>query len=364
MDLVGYTLAKGLQFPAFLRIINWIFGLGLFIFIWFLLHFFLPFKRDYIVISLVLFILPFLPFYIKNKGLLSLAKEILKFPYPLIFLLPVIQKLSFLLSMPPYVTDELAYHFYSPAEMVVRQSWNFNQNINIYYMLPQTLETGFRLMFGLTSTYSTARLLHFMIFFSGVFAISKFLKEKLGILVALVYSLFALFLFAIPFVDSTRGYIDVAPAILSNLLLVTGVGWITDKRKGYIYSVAALVGLIIGIKYTVLGFSLAVIVLIMVLIMIKNRFEVKRYLNVKLIVKSVRYNLPLIVIVPLLIVAMGGYWYIKNFVVTANPIYPFFFKCKDDIFCATKNEFFGSWGIPFRIENWPKFLQVAQETLK
>lgn len=364
MDICGNIIAVLLKFPGFLRYINWIFGLGFFVFFWFLLHLFLPFRTDYIVISIILFTLPFLPFYFKNKGLLSLLKEIRKFPYPLIFLLPIAQKLFFLLSMPPYVTDEIAYHYSSPAEIIIRQSWDFGNNINLYYMLPRTLETAYSLMFTLTHTYAIARLLHFVIFISSVSAISIFLKEKINIFVAIVYSLFAIFLFAIPLVDSTRGYIDVAPAILSSLLLITMVGWLIDKKRGYIYAAASLMGLMIGIKYTVLGFTIAIIVLMIIFVIIGYRSKIKNYLDIRIIKENIKSNLSIVIIVPLLVVSMGGYWYIKNFIVTANPIYPFAFKCKNNISCGDKNEFFGTWGVQFRIENWSKFLQVAQETLK
>lgn len=364
MDSVGYTVAYFLKFPAFLRFVNWIFGLGFFIFIWFLLHLFLPFRADYVAISIILFVLPFLPFYITNKGLFSLIKEVLKFPYPLIFILLIAQKLFFLISMPPYVTDEIAYHFTSPAQITARKSWDFYQNISLYYMLPQTLETGFRLMFSLTNTHAAARLLHFTIFLTTVYSISIFLKERVNLLVAIAYSFFTLLLFAIPLVDSTRGYIDVAPAILSNLLLVTCIGWIAAKERGYLYAAFSLIGLIVGIKYTVLGFAVSAVIFFLLLYLYNERSNIKNYLHVGTLKNLIWLNRQALILIPLLVITMGGYWYLKNLIVTYNPIYPFYFKCKDNIPCGNKNEFFGEWGVPFRLENWPKFLQVAQETLK
>lgn len=364
MDICGNTIAVSLKFPSYLRYINWIFGLGLFVFLWFLIHLFIPFRTDYIVISLTLFTFPFLPFYIKNRGLLTLMKEVLKFPYPLIFLLLIAPKLFFLISMPPYVTDELAYHYYSPIDITASTRWDFTNHIGLYYMLPRTLETAYGLMFTLANTYAIARLLHFVIFISSISAISIFLKEKINIFVALAYSFFAIFLFTVPLVDSTRGYIDVAPAILSNLLLITSLGWLMTKEKGYLYSAFALIGLVAGMKYTILGFIAAVIIFSLVFFIIRNISEVKKYTNLQILSNLIRSNLLTIFIVPVLVIVMGGYWYIKNYIITANPIYPFVFQCKNNITCGNKNEFFGEWGIKFKIENLPKIMQFAQETLK
>lgn len=48
------------------------------------------------------------------------------------------------------------------------------------------------------------------------------------------------------------------------------------------------------------------------------------------------------------IVVFGGYWYIKNFAVYGNPIYPFFFPCwgKYALDCGTGASFFGTWTTP------------------
>lgn len=364
MDICGNTIAVLLKFPGFLRYINWIFGLGLFVFFWFLIHLFIPFRTNYVATSLIIFISLFLPLYIKNRGLLTLMEEVLKFPYPLIFLLLIAPKLFFLISMPPYVTDELAYHYYSPMDMTVSTKWDFSNHIGLYYMLPRTLETAYGLMFTLANTYAIARLLHFVIFISSISAISVFLKEKINIFIALAYSFFAIFLFAVPLVDSTRGYIDVAPAILSNLLLITIFGWLMTKEKGYLYSAFALIGLVTGMKYTILGFVAAVIIFSLVFFIFRNISEVKKHTDLQILKNLIRSNLLSIFIVPVLVIIMGGYWYIKNYIVTANPIYPFVFPCKDNISCSSKNEFFGEWGIKFKIENLPKIMQFAQESLK
>ena len=364
MDIIGFYLSSLLKFPRFLRTINWIFGLGIFVFVWFLLHLFLPLRQDYIAISLVLILIPFLPHYIQSGGIGSLTKSFQKFPYPLIFLLFVIQKLFFLISMPPYVNDELAYHYLSPAELLYKTSWDFSHNINFYYMLPKTLETSFNLMFALTNTYAVARLLNFMIFLTSIIAVATFLKERTNIIVAACYSLFTLLLFTVPLIDSTRGYIDVAPAILSNLLLITSLGWLVLEEKGYLFSAFALIGLMMGIKYTILGFVASIIIFSCTFLIIKKTSEIKQYFNVQILRNQIKSNLSTMLVMSFLMIIMGGYWYIKNYIITGNPIYPFVFQCKDNIPCGEKNNFFDNFGIQFKIENLSKFIQVGETTLK
>lgn len=364
MDVIGNYWATLLKFPNFLRSVHWTFGLGLFIFAWFLLHFYLPFQQSYIILSIVVLVSPFVPYYIKNKGIVSLVKVFWEFPFPLIFLLAIAQKIFFLVSLPPYVNDELAYHYVSPAELITRTGWDFNHNINFYYMIPKTLETAFTLMFSLTQTYAAARLLHFMIFFTSIYAITYFLKERVNVVVAIAYSFFILFLFAIPLVDSTRGYIDVAPAILSNLMLVTIIGWLLTKQRGYFYSVVFLTGFMVGIKYTVLGYISASVFFVIVLFIFLVNKKIKLYFNIKFLKTYLKRYLSIIIISMVLFILMGGYWYIKNFIVTNNPIYPFAFRCKNNIPCGSTNAFFSNYGTQFKIENIPVFMRTVKDTLK
>jgi hypothetical protein len=54
----------------------------------------------------------------------------------------------------------------------------------------------------------------------------------------------------------------------------------------------------------------------------------------------------------LLGIVFGGYWYIKNLIISGNPIFPFMFKCWDGILqCPQTSDFFSSWTTPFTLGN-------------
>src|SRR3989338_329795 len=82
-DIVGYGLSRRFaKTDNFLRPVNWIFGLGLFVFIWFWLHYKLLFRADYIILSAIPLLLVSLPYYLKNNGLSSLVRSIKDHPWP------------------------------------------------------------------------------------------------------------------------------------------------------------------------------------------------------------------------------------------------------------------------------------------
>lgn len=354
-DSIGSNLAHFFKFPTFLRTVYWIFGLGIFVFIWFLLHLFLPFDSWYIFITLLILAIVSLPIYFKQQGPLALFKEILKCPYPLIFLLAVIGYLFSIISLPPFINDELAYHYYSIDAVFINpiERWNFAHNIGLYYMLPRLLDTGYILFFSLTKTYATARLLHFLIFFSSIFSITIFLNKYFNTISAIIYCFLVLFIEGLILIESTFGHVDVGSAALSNLSLITISGYLLTKQKGFIYGAACLFGISIGIKYTVFVFISSVVLISFILLGLEKYQEIKRIINniikFKLSLKPV-FKYPTIILFLTLI--MGGYWYIKNLIVTGNPIYPFLFGCRNNIQCYTKKEFFEGWGISFDIQNF------------
>ena len=248
----------------------------------------------------------------------------------------------------------MAYHYHPINSVFVNpiQNWQTAESIHLYQMLPRLLETGYILFFSLTKTYAVARLLHFLIFFSSIFSIAIFLKKNLNIVSATVYTFLVLFLQGLILIESTFGHIDVGAAALANLTLITICGYLLTREKGYIFAAAGLFGLSMGIKYTVLTFLVAITVAGAIITVceryqeiLKSLWEIKKH---KFFLQKVNYLL----IIPVLILIFGGYWYVKNYFVTGNPIYPFLFACKDNIPCGTKHEFFGDWGITLDIKNF------------
>lgn len=353
-DSIGANFAHFLKFPNFLRPVFWIYGLGLFVFIWFLLHFYLPFDAWYILITLILSAIISLPVYLKQKGPITLFSKIINFPIPFIFILLVVGYMFSIISLPPYINDELAYHYYSINTVFINpvSSWDFPQNIHLYQMIPRLLETGYILFFSLTKTYAIARLLHFLIFFSSIFSIAIFLKNNLNIVSTTVYTLLVLFLQGLLLIESTFGHIDVGAAALANLTLVTMSGYIFTKQVGYVFAAAGLFGLAIGMKYTMFTFLVATILASLILIIVNRHHEILRFLREKKNSNLIFKQSKNFIIIFFLILIFGGYWYLKNYFVTGNPIYPFLFACKNNISCAVKSEFFSGWRVDLDINNF------------
>lgn len=360
-DSIGVNIAYFLKPERYLRPVYWLWGLGLFVFSWFLLHFFIPFWPLYVWISLMTCLVLSLPLYIKQKGPVSFIKTLLKFPFPLLFILIAAKPLFFLLNAPPFYTDEMAYHFYSPAQLLLENKWPFLGlgAPSLYHMVPKMLETSFVLMFSLTKTYATARLLHFLIVFFSLYAIAIYIRKNIGILSAIIYSFLSLIMSASSFLAaSTWGYIDAGTAVLANLFLITIIDAINKPQKNKIYVAALTFGLAIGTKYTSLGFIGSAIFVGAVLFLLRNHHKITTRLK-RIRFKSIAYKLIIkFLFISSLIIIFGGYWYIKNYIISGNPIYPFVFGCKNSWACGSGKGFFQGWAIAMDINNYPTIKDI------
>ncbi len=334
-DAIGSKVASIIKSPSYLRLIVWSWGLGIFVFLWFILHFFLPFWPIYVWISLLVCGLIFLPSYIKDKSYQSLINEIIRFPYPLIFLLILAKPLFFLLSSPPFYTDELAYHFYSPSQLFSEMRWSFIAGQSLYNMVPKFLNTSYWLMFSLSKTYVTARILHFLLVFSAIYVISVFVKKKINTYAAILYSFFALLSSSYFLYHSTLGYVDAGAAAFANLFLIVIADFLHEKKKNLLLVGGIIFGLTIGMKYTILAFLGSILVISLILFVISGKAK-------KFMTDNFRYS----VFVFILAIVFGGYWYLKNLILTGNPIFPFLFKCFHALRCGTGYDFFASWSTP------------------
>lgn len=362
-DTIGFFLAGQLQIPLLLRFGHWLLGLGAFVLVWFILHFFISFLPQYVLITLLLLALGTLPYAVIHKSWQSLVREVMTFPWPFVFIALVAKPLFFHLSLPPRFWDEMAYHYYSPSQLLYEQTWQYEDlfRTNVLYlfsMTPRFLDTAYVLMFALTKTYATARLLHFTLFFTSVFVVGRLLQKQFGRISAIVFAFLTLFLNLTLLTGSTTGYTDTGAASLLMISFASFVGYLVTHDKGYGRSAIIFAALSAGTKYTSGPFIAASCIAVGCIELILHREQVMAIFrsNARRLQTVWPYFRETLVLSGLGF-AFGGYWYVKNFIISGNPIFPFFFACWEGIpHCGEGSSFFANWSIPFTLQTAPEII--------
>lgn len=324
------------------RPVYWIFGLGSFVLLWFVLHFFLAFDSRLIWITILLPLVIIVKPYLKGKGPTGLLQFYKTNPVLVIILLIVLPALLIKGSLPPYLTDEVRYHFLSPFQLLNQQTWSFGTNSELYTYIPKTIDTFFSLVFGLTKTYAPARLFHYLIFFSEIAAIVAIVKKHFGGIVATLFGSMSLFLMKDVLIIATSGYTDYSVAGATALAVFALLDALLSRNIQTLLAVAAFSGFALGNKYTPLAtfgaFSVSAL----------GYFAISRKRFYRKIFPS-----KTIIVFLLVLFLSGGYWYLNNFIFTGNPIYPFLLPCKLSV-CISTAGFFDGWTVPIRLANLPE----------
>lgn len=331
---------KDTKIDAKTRLLDWLLGLGLFVFIWFLLGFFVPPSQHNILISVVLLFLVSFPRYLIEKRYLSLFSFVKPLILPIILLIPFLPPTFVKASLPPYAWDEMAYHFISPYEALHIGVWQFTGGV--YQNVPRIMDTLYVLSFSLLHTYSVVRLIQFSILITSIFSAYLFIKKSLGNISAI---LFILIIFSLPLGIpelATIGYVDIAALSFLLIGLVLAICFLFFNKKDYLVVSLIFWAMSVGTKYTTLTAFAAFIVSFLIVYWFKNK-SFRRLLDKKVFLKIV-----------LGMVIFGGYWYIKNIVIYGNPVYPFFFPCwgryAQD--CIQGSFFFGTWTTPINFNTF------------
>ncbi len=354
LDVVGTGIADLLKFPRWIRVFNWVFGLAILVFVWFIAHFFLSFDKYLIWASLLVISLPFIKKYILDRKLIDLFKEIISFPYSILFLYPVIKILVISISLPPYVWDEMAYHYISPNQLMNEHKWIFTsplypKSLYLYQMIPRLLDTAYAISFSVSQTYVVARLIHFFFLLSGVTVIGKYLQKNVSYFSGLIFTFLSFFLVPSFLSASTTGYIDVANTMVILITLLLSIEIFKKPSSGSIAAYFSLIGIMIGIKYTSISFVLANLTTIFLGLSLKHKEKIFTH-SFKKIFQLKKY----FIMIAILVTVFGGYWYLKNLIISGNPIFPFLFSCWDKFECSGSKTFFDGWATPFTINNYEK----------
>lgn len=334
--LVKSLFIKNEKVGSETRLVDWLIGLGSFVFLWFLLGFFVTPNQTFLLVSIVALFLISLPRYLKEKTYLSYFTNAKQSILPIILLIPFLPSTFVKASLPPYYADEMAYHFISPYSMLhqMKLFWTFTGGV--YMNVPRLMDTFYILGFTVTHTYSVIRLIQFSILGTALVFAFLLIKKILGSFSAILYIFIFLSMpLALPFM-ATIGYVDVPAYSFLLLGVVLAITFLFSNKNEYLILSAIFWGMSIGTKYTTL-IPFAVFVPSLLLVYLIKYKSLLKLFNKGLIIK-----------IFLGLIVFGGYWYIKNLVVYGNPIYPFFFHCWGNFVneCGNGSSFFGTWTNP------------------
>lgn len=304
---------------------RWLYGMAFFVCVWYFLGFFIIPKGNHVTLSLLFLTAPFLPAYIRSRNLWLILGGWRKVIPVLLLALPLLPIFWVKGSLPPYQWDELAYHYSSP--------WGYNHlglrhlTDGFYENIPRLYDTLYSLIFNTSKTYSISRLLHFTTYFSVLIYVFHWLKRTSSTPAAVFFVILMLYVPADLSTSATSGYVDIA----ANSFVLAG----TIATLEYVAKTTPLTvpiafwAMALGTRYNSLIPFLSVVLIVTPWCW--RRIFTKAFL---------RQLVPLSTI----FILFGGFWYIKNTLLTGNPIFPFLLPCyRFQDTCQSMKGFLGDW---------------------
>jgi len=215
----------------------------------------------------------------------------------------IILNLSITLT-PPLSKDALIYHLVGPRLFIQNHGIGFVSG-NFYTNFPFTTEMLFTLGMLLQGPI-LAKLIHFSFGVLTLVAIFQWTAAKssvsTGLLAAAVY-------YTLPLVAKLSGwaYIDLSLAFFVLIMIIALLHWREFHHKGFLALAGVFGGLAMGTKYSGILMVLVIILGALLFFTKGNRMGAR----------AVR--------VFLIAAVVASPWYIKNWVLTGNPTYPFLY---------------------------------------
>ncbi|MBX9769448.1 MAG: hypothetical protein K2X47_19385 [Bdellovibrionales bacterium] len=268
-------------------------------------------------------------------------ENILIFGAVLIIFSPLFEPLFIKASLPPNFSDEMSYHFWTPRALNDVHGWWPARDL--FNMIPRTLDVLHVITFSVTKSFVMARAFNVFILFSMCTFIWRTLKElglgKVGLLFPLAFCGLTL---SLP-LWITSGFVDIPTAIVGCGAAPLIVRFLQEKKQEFLVGAWLLFSISIGMKYSGLnGFvslTFASLALLLALKQGRTFFPlIQTFLKTPKIYLSFLW--------------FGGFWYLKNLIITGNPIYPFVLPCyrwAED--CRAANQVFGTWTLKVNLEN-------------
>ena len=321
------------------RVINWLIGLGIFVFVWFITSLFIAYTRTPLLISILTLSLIALPEYLKNKEYQTFFRALWSLKIPILIVLPFLPAIFVKASLPPYYADEMAYHFISPSTLATLQPAKYTGGL--YANVPKLINTFYEISFSLTRTYSIARLFNFTILVTSMLFAYKILKRNFGFLPGF---LFVFIFFSLPqdiVLTSTLGYVDVQAYSFLLIAIINAVEFLLTKSSASLILASTFWAMNLGTKYTGISSFISFLSILLLILFLKRK-EYFKFFSKSLFIK-----------IALTLIFFGGYWYIKNLIVYGNPIYPFIFPCFEQFAkdCQLGSGLFGDWTTKISLDN-------------
>jgi hypothetical protein len=196
---------------------------------------------------------------------------------------------------PPIAWDEVAYHLPHAKAWASNGFLSINDNFR-YPWFPY----NFDILYSIPILFNDdvfPKLIHGLLGFSVGLIGFVLLKNKsiVGILTISVWLLISRGMFE-------KAYIEFALTFFISFSFVLIYLWITEDNRNYLYLASLFFGVALGIKYQALFYILPLILL---------TFTNYKKLNISLLIKCF-----ILLIIPCL------YWYLRNYLITGNPINP------------------------------------------
>jgi len=211
---------------------------------------------------------------------------------------------------PPIERDAMTYHLKMPQSYIKTGSVSPEPN-NFFSYFPQLVEMLYTFGLMFSNDYSS-HLIHFYFGILAALAIFLFVR-RISNSEAALFS--ALAFYSLPLVSqlSTWAYVDLALCFFTALALYFFLRALEDANWALLKLSAVLFGFAFSIKYLA-SISLYIVLIISMLHFLNTKSEKRAAF-----IKEIIYFLIILTVVALP-------WYLRNALLTGNPIYPFFYS--------------------------------------
>lgn len=229
-----------------------------------------------------------------------------------VFLILILAAFLFYLTsafVPPYRIDALAYHIPETMQIAEKGIWQVGGIGNFFGNQPLLVETIYAPLYVI-SGFTAMNMAHYAILISACIALFGLLQNRFGRLPGLL-SVLGVFSIYELLVNATSPYVDAATVSFEVIGILLFMEWAFQQRRDVLIASGFLYGFALSTKHLPM-YSLLILAVLFIAVHISKKYSFKIML-----LHAVSFAVPLFL--------ASGFWYIKSFILTGNPIYPFIF---------------------------------------